>query len=202
MAEPQFTPELTIPLCQCGCGDPAPVARRTNSYRGIVRGVPLRYIHGHNMKNRPYRVDAYRQAATTNHPRMKSMISLHVKIAEDALGHVLPRRAQVHHVDGNKTNNSNHNLVICHDGEYHSLLHIRTRVVKAGGNPNTQRVCTKCHQLKPFCDFGICRSGHRIGKLRQPCKACDGRHLGKPQWKSELRYAGVVAVEKPVLTGR
>lgn len=31
--------------CQCGCGQPAPVSQRT--------GLAFRFIHGHNLKNRP-----------------------------------------------------------------------------------------------------------------------------------------------------
>jgi hypothetical protein len=35
-------------LCQCGCGQPAPIAARTVRSRGRIKGQPLRYIQGHN----------------------------------------------------------------------------------------------------------------------------------------------------------
>lgn len=35
-------------LCQCGCGEPAPVARESNRRLGHVRGQPMRYIRGHS----------------------------------------------------------------------------------------------------------------------------------------------------------
>lgn len=35
-------------LCQCGCGQPAPIAQRTWARYGWVAGQPLRFIHGHN----------------------------------------------------------------------------------------------------------------------------------------------------------
>ena len=35
-------------LCECGCGDPAPIATRTNSSRGNVKGKPQRYKPGHH----------------------------------------------------------------------------------------------------------------------------------------------------------
>lgn len=34
-------------LCECGCGQPAPIAKRTNSKRGHAAGQPVRYIFGH-----------------------------------------------------------------------------------------------------------------------------------------------------------
>ena len=41
----------TIPLpgfCQCGCGDPAPLASRTRPDLGHVKGQPIKFILGHN----------------------------------------------------------------------------------------------------------------------------------------------------------
>jgi hypothetical protein len=35
-------------LCGCGCGQPAPLAKRTDPGRGTVQGEPLRFISGHN----------------------------------------------------------------------------------------------------------------------------------------------------------
>lgn len=77
----------------------------------------------------------------------------HVVVAERALGRGLPLGAQVHHVDENKRNNAHANLVICQDQAYHSLLHVRTRIVKAGGNPNTQAICSRCRCLKARSEF-------------------------------------------------
>lgn len=37
-------------LCECGCGQPAPIARATDNRKGIVKGQPLRFIHGHNSR--------------------------------------------------------------------------------------------------------------------------------------------------------
>lgn len=41
-------PDATPGLCQCGCGQPAPIAPRNYHGRGIVKGQPFRYIHGHS----------------------------------------------------------------------------------------------------------------------------------------------------------
>lgn len=34
-------------LCQCGCGFPVPNSARTDRSRGVVKGQPLHYLHGH-----------------------------------------------------------------------------------------------------------------------------------------------------------
>ena len=34
-------------LCDCGCGQPAPLSTRTRLERGQVRGQPVRFIRGH-----------------------------------------------------------------------------------------------------------------------------------------------------------
>ena len=71
-------------------------------------------------------------------------------IVEQVLERQLPSTVEVHHVDANRTNNAHTNLVACQDRAYHRLLHRRTIVVRAGGNPNTQRFCSQCHTLYPI----------------------------------------------------
>lgn len=41
-----------IKLCECGCGAPAPIAKRTRSECGWIKGQPIRFIHGHQMIGR------------------------------------------------------------------------------------------------------------------------------------------------------
>jgi hypothetical protein len=40
-------------LCQCGCQQPAPIARQSERARGFLLGHPLRYIPGHNGRKSP-----------------------------------------------------------------------------------------------------------------------------------------------------
>lgn len=54
----------------------------------------------------------------------------HRWIVEQALGKPLPHNAEIHHLNGDKTDNRPCNLVVCPDKAYHGLLEARQR--KAG----------------------------------------------------------------------
>lgn len=64
----------------------------------------------------------------------------HVLIAEKALGRPIPRGVVVHHIDENKRNNANSNLLIC-TREYHNMIHARMRALAEAGNASFR----KCH---------------------------------------------------------
>lgn len=40
-------------LCMCGCGQPTPIAKKTQRERGTIIGYPIRYINGHNRRLSP-----------------------------------------------------------------------------------------------------------------------------------------------------
>jgi hypothetical protein len=94
---------------------------------------------------------------------------LHIARAERALGHPLPPKAQVHHADGSKSDNAP--LVICQDYAYHRLLHVRAKVLQAGGNPNTDKVCCDCGAVKALDAFGIVRTNKSDGHAHI-CRDC------------------------------
>jgi hypothetical protein len=38
-------------LCHCGCGQPAPIAKRTTTKYGHIKGQPIRYVNGHYQRS-------------------------------------------------------------------------------------------------------------------------------------------------------
>lgn len=140
-------------LCQCGCGQPAPIAKASIQKRGHVRGQPLRFIHSHNSRganNSNWRggwsTDTryiYRKPEAGERPNGRGYVREHVAIVERALGKPLPKGAQVHHVNEIKTDNRPSNLVVCQDQAYHALLHQRAAALKACGQPDWRK-CKFC----------------------------------------------------------
>jgi len=90
--------------------------------------------------------------------------------AEKALGKPLPPRAIVHHADGSRDENAP--LVICQDIAYHCLLHARMRVRAASGNPNTDKVCRGCTQVKHYAQFHSSGSPRGLFGKQNICKDC------------------------------
>ncbi len=39
-----------VKLCECGCGQPAPIARFSDASKGLIGGQPQRFINGHNRR--------------------------------------------------------------------------------------------------------------------------------------------------------
>jgi hypothetical protein len=72
----------------------------------------------------------------------------HVLVAARALGRPLQGSEQVHHVDGDATNNSPTNLVVCPDMAYHKLLHARQDAMNASGHAHYM----KCPYCKEYDD--------------------------------------------------
>ena len=40
--------EPSVKLCECGCGEPAPLAKWNDKRKGHVKGQPVRFVPGHN----------------------------------------------------------------------------------------------------------------------------------------------------------
>ncbi len=73
--------------------------------------------------------------------------AVHIRLAEKALGRLLPSGVVVHHANEDRLDNRPENLVICTQW-YHRLLHTRINACKACGNPNWR----KCKFCKKYDD--------------------------------------------------
>ena len=135
--------------CRCGCNEKTSIATRNRTSVNMVKGQPLKYIVGHNVKRKrsvkiiissegrlliykPDHVHSWKNGGYVYNS---------VLVASDVLGRKLPQSAIVHHVNGNKMDDRNNNLVICEDPAYHNFLHQRTRALKESGNANFRK-CT------------------------------------------------------------
>lgn len=131
--------------CCCGCGQMTPMASRNSIRRGYIRGLPMPYVLGHgkspgqprgsgNHRWRGGRTTrrGYVKVLMPGHPRggKKGYVFEHILVAETAIGKHLPPGAEVHHVNGVKSDNRPANLVVCQDHQYHLLLHRRQRMLR------------------------------------------------------------------------
>jgi hypothetical protein len=156
-------------LCECGCGVQAPVATRHDPRRGYVKGQPMRFVAGHAARLKPVTRPGVYPSVVAIVDGQKRVRRAHRIRAERALGRPLPEGVEVHHADGTKRADAP--LVICPDRAYHMLLHQRMRVVKAGGNPNTDRVCGRCRGVKPTTEF-YPRADGNFGGFHSMCREC------------------------------
>lgn len=127
-------------LCECGCGQPAPIATRNRREYGWIKGQPKRFVSGHNKTyksqegNIKLHSTGYLMIKLSNHPfRSKTnYVMYHRYILEQHLGYCLnPEEYHVHHIDFDKTNNDTSNLVAIRP-EAHYYLHGLLRRSKKG----------------------------------------------------------------------
>ena len=95
----------------------------------------------------------------SNRFTMDNHVPIHVHVVESAIpGVYKPDKGHcIHHVDNNPRNNTPRNLVLCESQEYHLLLHVRTRALKACGNANW-RMCSYCKQYDAIEKLSVCYS--------------------------------------------
>lgn len=152
--------------CECGCGQPAPIAARGQN--GVKRGESQRFVFGHQAR-RSVRGYVPRNAGRTlSHGYVRITLPEtvrrtrpeHVLIAERAVGGPLPAGAEVHHVNEQRGDNRHENLVICEDHAYHALLHLRMSARRETGNASARRCAYGSEWILPE-DLGVHRSASR-----------------------------------------
>lgn len=123
-------------FCQCGCGAKTMIPDHSDKSKGWIKGVPLRFLKGHNLKelakqnaanaigNKGLSAHGYVRVQTAEGRKYE-----HILVAEKMLGRKLkyfgPGHSEnevVHHKDGDKTNNAPSNLLVCSHSE-HVALH-------------------------------------------------------------------------------
>jgi len=130
---------MHIKFCECGCGEPTPIAFRTRSSRGQVKGEPLRFINGHNARllssEEQRRRNSFRDSSFERYTGNRSNYvklngrHMHRVMAEQKLGRPLAPGEIVHHKDGDKWNNDLDNLEVMTQSE-HARLHNLERWAK------------------------------------------------------------------------
>jgi len=142
--------------CECGCGVKTKIYDYNHTARGYIKGEYRRFINHHQARKennsqwnggKNKTVQGYIKIKTINHPHRdsKGYVMEHILIAEKVLGKYLPINVIVHHINEDKTNNKNDNLVVCQDDNYHRTIHKRMKSLKECGNPNWEK-CAYCKQ--------------------------------------------------------
>lgn len=164
-------------LCGCGCGKETTIVRWNNTRDGAVKGQPNRHLRGHGRRPtrraRTVSIEGYPVVKVPGHPRAQkgsSYVFEHVLIAERALGRPLSAQHPVHHVDQDKTNNQNSNLVLCEDNAYHQMLHRRMRAYAACGDANAHR-CWLCAGYDNQADITVIKSARpHVSAYHRTCQ--------------------------------
>lgn len=152
---------IPVGLCQCGCGENAPIATQSRKSIGRIKGQFIPFRRGHWTRKgyqspeqhprwnggRHVHAEGYVMVRQVGHPRAETnnYVFEHLLVAERALGYPVPATCEVHHVNEIRSDNRGCNLVICQDSAYHKLLHARLRAYRGCGNPDAKR-CWLCHQ--------------------------------------------------------
>ena len=113
-------------------------------------------------------------------------VRAHVLIAERVLGHRLPPKAQVHHVNEDRADNRNCNLVICEDSAYHHLLHQRTRALEACGHADWRK-CGYCHEYDAPSSLVIRWDYARARQQTPYHRSCRARYEYTRKWRKQGR---------------
>ncbi len=93
---------------------------------------------------------------------IKNYVLEHIFIVEKILGTTLREGVVIHHVNGDRKDNSNNNLVVCENQAYHMLLHQRERALKESGDSNNIK-CPICKEYDSKQNLIITKDGQNRG---------------------------------------
>lgn len=138
---------MSAGLCLCGCGGVTNIAKQDDARLLVRKGEHFRYIRGHQRSKGRRFVSSlgYVRVMCPGHPRaIRGYVHEHVLVVERALGRYLQSPAVVHHVNEVRSDNTPSNLVVLQSQSEHVELHARLRVLRSGGDPWRQRMCSCC----------------------------------------------------------
>jgi len=120
-------------LCECGCGQLTPLAKKDSTKRGYRAGEHLRFFPGHQVASGPsnhkwkggrwVHRSGYVMASAPDHPGADrdGYVLEHRLVVERHLGRRLERSEHVHHINGIKDDNRLSNLVVLTKRDHHQL---------------------------------------------------------------------------------
>jgi hypothetical protein len=150
--------EVSLGLCQCGCGEVPPIAKQTDKKRGYVKGRPVSFVFNHHLRNktgvsnsqwkggRVINFQGYVLIYKPLHPRaVKGYVLEHTLVLEEVLGRPILPTETGHHINGDKTDNSPGNLILFATKAMHTAFHQRLKAFEACDHWDW-RQCWICHR--------------------------------------------------------
>lgn len=185
-------------LCECGCGLPAPIAKRTDRNDGSIKGQPKRFIRWHHNKHQAKGKDSaswkggrikergYIKIHNKRAGRRNPYIYEHVMVMENYLQRRLVKGEVVHHINEDTTDNRIENLLVLSASE-HKFLHQRMTAYKESGDAN-KRKCHICKEYDEVKNLAISFGRHNEPHFKH--RACEAKYKRERKQQAKDRRLG------------
>ena len=137
---------MTNGLCECGCGGTTSIAVKTSNKEGIKKGEHRRFLLGHhNRRLRKNYTDEPKEKQFINkgyvyilcpdhpHPTQGRYVKRSRLVVEKRLGRYLTKEEQVHHINGDRTDDHPDNLEVLSLSEHNKLHRKINKMLEAKG---------------------------------------------------------------------